>query len=204
MYATSRVSSTKDAMGANCSCFVLTNTSTFQMIGNSFLNMFVYHWPNYALLRRASPERSPAIAFCQACVSPSLPPRTVAPLPTGHNCSLTSERMTDEETVEDIIASTHRAACFFPPQPPQDYFTECAQRVLSESARSTLRTITEDEVECDTGGTMEESKMEASLDFAVDDPDGGVEMGVIVIEETTIEVRGVDVKSAEEKQCDES
>ena len=51
---------------------------------------------------------------------------------------------------------------------------------------------------------MEESKMEASLDFAVDDPDGGVEMGVIVIEETTIEVRGVDVKSAEEKQCDES
>jgi hypothetical protein len=50
---------------------------------------------------------------------------------------------------------------------------------------------------------MEESKMETSLDFAVDDPDG-VEIGVIVIEETTIEVRGVDVKSAEEKQCDES
>jgi len=164
--------------------------------------MFVYHWPNYALIRRAFPERSLAIAFCQACISPSLPPRAVAPLPTGHNLSLTSDRTTDEETLEDRIAS-NQAECFFPPHPPQDYFTECAQRVLSESARSTLRTITEDDVDCDTGDTMEESKMETSLDFAVDDPDG-VEIGVIVIEETTIEVRGVDVKSAEEKQCDES
>ena len=124
----------------------------------------------------------------------------MAPIPVGHHPGLTSDRVTEENESEDRISPT-QLACFFPPQPPQDYFTECAQRVLTESARSTLRTIVEDE--CDSGDAVEESKIETSLELTIDEIDGA-EMGVIVIEGATIEVRGIDGTSGEEKQCDES
>ena len=166
--------------------------------------MFVYHWPNYALLRREFPERSPTVAFCQACLYPSLPHRTVATLPDGHNLGSPPALVAEEDESEDGISSTQQS-CFFPQQLPHDYFTESAQRVLSESARSTLRTIAEDD-SSSTGDTVQESKMETSF---MESPAGdldGVETGVMVVlhEATTIEVRGIDGTSDEEKQCDES
>ena len=127
----------------------------------------------------------------------------MAPLPDGHNLGFPPVLVAEEDESDDGISSTQQS-CFFPQQPPNDYFTESAQRVLSESARSTLRTIAEDE-SSSTGDTVQESKMETSLEYPVDDLDG-VEAGVMVVlhEATTIEVRGIDGTSDEEKQCDES
>jgi hypothetical protein len=126
--------------------------------------MFIYHHPNYTRVRAAFPELSRVAALYHACLSPAIPDTNEdiisVPLSAGSTLPSTGEQ---EETIptQEETNPTATASGYFCRTPPEDYFNACAQSVLTEPARSSLRTVTEAEREfyVDSNDT-EETKLE--------------------------------------------